>query len=368
MRPLIAALAIALSVGATSVAGPAPKPDFYPGQASPIYDNAAYKAFLAHNQAKLQQIGSLILLARANPPIRGCAGRPVFACIASLAQVYPIATEFAADPKLHEMNAPLDDADVDINGKPIPISSVSLRILGDDIRIILLMLDDAGRVRSANVSLAGDPLRARTFDEYEATGVYEAAQAVMPGECDLGDRRKFYQLVENQMKPTRSISGGQDISDTALGDHTRSETTAHLCGVILNIGLYTSVSTDDVTLENPHGVYANASLSVEPDPAAPPPPPPPSGPRLGVGFLNLPPEIAAGMRRPGLQGAFVVTVAPGSVAETAGLRAGDVVTAYDGQQIHGFADLKAAVRPVPGAQVKIEVVREGKDVDVIAQY
>ena len=46
------------------------------------------------------------------------------------------------------------------------------------------------------------PLTARTFDDYERTKVYEAAVAVMPGTCDLQDRRKFYQFIENVMKPT----------------------------------------------------------------------------------------------------------------------------------------------------------------------
>jgi regulator of sigma E protease len=57
--------------------------------------------------------------------------------------------------------------------------------------------------------------------------------------------------------------------------------------------------------------------------------------------------------------AVVGKVAPGSVAEAAGLRTGDLVVAADGTPIAGWADLVSLIREAPGRSVQLEWERDG---------
>lgn len=64
-------------------------------------------------------------------------------------------------------------------------------------------------------------------------------------------------------------------------------------------------------------------------------------------------------------GAEIVQVQPGSPADLAGLREGDVVVAFGGRQVASAIELVAAVTPrEPGDDVVLEVVRDGDEVEV----
>ncbi|HEX6238266.1 MAG TPA: PDZ domain-containing protein [Acidimicrobiales bacterium] len=59
-------------------------------------------------------------------------------------------------------------------------------------------------------------------------------------------------------------------------------------------------------------------------------------------------------------GALVVSVAPASPADRAGLLADDVITAFDGRRVEGMADLVLALRARrPGDHAQLSLVREG---------
>jgi S1-C subfamily serine protease len=61
-------------------------------------------------------------------------------------------------------------------------------------------------------------------------------------------------------------------------------------------------------------------------------------------------------------GAYVGGVAPGSPAERAGLRAGDVVTELNMRPIRNAADLEQAIRQLqPGGHVQISFLRGGQN-------
>jgi putative serine protease PepD len=78
------------------------------------------------------------------------------------------------------------------------------------------------------------------------------------------------------------------------------------------------------------------------------------------------PVIGANVRgTDNLEGARIVSVEPGQPAAQAGLRAGDLVTALDGQPISGSIDLVVAIRShVPGDTVKLTVKRGNRTVHV----
>ncbi|MGQ9887652.1 MAG: PDZ domain-containing protein [Aggregatilineales bacterium] len=86
-----------------------------------------------------------------------------------------------------------------------------------------------------------------------------------------------------------------------------------------------------------------------------------SGPRLGVAFQTLNAEIAAEKGLNVTEGALIVEVAPNSPAERAGLRAGDVVTAVDGDPVDARRTLAARLLPYePGDTVVLTVLRAGE--------
>lgn len=74
------------------------------------------------------------------------------------------------------------------------------------------------------------------------------------------------------------------------------------------------------------------------------------------------------------QGAYVVTVTPGSPAEEAGLRAanpqtgrgGDLVIAVDGQPVNDFADMNAYLvfNTSPGQTIQLTVLRDGNETTI----
>jgi serine protease Do len=60
-------------------------------------------------------------------------------------------------------------------------------------------------------------------------------------------------------------------------------------------------------------------------------------------------------------GALVARVEPGSPADEAGLRRGDIIVALDGKEIRSSGDLYAALRDYqPGDEVSVAVVRDGE--------
>jgi serine protease Do len=86
---------------------------------------------------------------------------------------------------------------------------------------------------------------------------------------------------------------------------------------------------------------------------------------LAVATQVLTPELADALGAPGKSGVRVTQVQPGSTAEAAGLRAGDVLLRLDGQEIpatraEDVETFPALIRPYPvGARVKLEGLRAG---------
>ncbi|HZQ78351.1 MAG TPA: trypsin-like peptidase domain-containing protein [Acidimicrobiia bacterium] len=88
-------------------------------------------------------------------------------------------------------------------------------------------------------------------------------------------------------------------------------------------------------------------------------------PFLGVKMFSVTPAIATELGLKVDKGALVAEVTPGSGAELAGLRNGDVITAIDGKEIKGAEDVTTAVGAhKPGDQIKITYQRGDQSTDV----
>lgn len=83
---------------------------------------------------------------------------------------------------------------------------------------------------------------------------------------------------------------------------------------------------------------------------------------LGVGYQDLTPALADALGLASLSGALVNQLQPGSPADRAGIRLGDVVLAVDGTPIGAAAELPALIgRHRPGTEVALRIQRSGAE-------
>jgi S1-C subfamily serine protease len=85
------------------------------------------------------------------------------------------------------------------------------------------------------------------------------------------------------------------------------------------------------------------------------------GSQIGVSIRDLETDEAGKLKLPAEAGAVVQSVQPGSPAETAGLRDGDVIVEFDGERVRSAQQLTRLVRETPpGRRVTAAVIRDGK--------
>jgi serine protease DegQ len=86
---------------------------------------------------------------------------------------------------------------------------------------------------------------------------------------------------------------------------------------------------------------------------------------LGVQAQDLNEELAAMLQVPAGSGAVVTRVLPGSPAESAGLRPGDVIRELAGRSVRSRADLANAEGLAPlGERIRLRFLREGREREV----
>ena len=86
--------------------------------------------------------------------------------------------------------------------------------------------------------------------------------------------------------------------------------------------------------------------------------------------LPLPPRRLLGiMIQTAADGVRVVSVRPGSLARSAGLRVGDVIVEAAGGPVKGTGDVRSAVESVaPGTWLPLRVKRNGETIDLVAKF
>ncbi|HEX8289442.1 MAG TPA: DegQ family serine endoprotease [Pyrinomonadaceae bacterium] len=88
---------------------------------------------------------------------------------------------------------------------------------------------------------------------------------------------------------------------------------------------------------------------------------------LGINIQNLTPETAQALDLKEASGVLVSNVKPGSAADKAGLKRGDIVTAINGDKIEDSNVLRNKVAgTMPGNQIKLTVLREGGQQELVA--
>jgi len=89
---------------------------------------------------------------------------------------------------------------------------------------------------------------------------------------------------------------------------------------------------------------------------------------LGVSIQRITPELAESLGLKERRGALVAGIEPGSPAEQAGIRSGDVIIEYDGEKITDSTQLPIMVaRTEVGKPVKITVLRDQRQVPLTVE-
>jgi serine protease Do len=83
--------------------------------------------------------------------------------------------------------------------------------------------------------------------------------------------------------------------------------------------------------------------------------------KLGVQIQEVTADLAESFELERPSGALVASVEQDSAADEAGIKAGDVILSYDGEQVKTMSDLPLMVASTPpGTEVAVEVLREGE--------
>jgi Do/DeqQ family serine protease len=83
--------------------------------------------------------------------------------------------------------------------------------------------------------------------------------------------------------------------------------------------------------------------------------------KLGVTVQQITPDLASSLGLPNTRGALISNVDEGSPAAKAGVRQGDVITAYNGKAVADSNQLRNSVASTkPGTSVSLEVLRNGR--------
>jgi Do/DeqQ family serine protease len=81
---------------------------------------------------------------------------------------------------------------------------------------------------------------------------------------------------------------------------------------------------------------------------------------LGVSIQPLDPDLAESFGLDRVTGALINRVMPGTPAERAGMRRGDILLTYNGREVRGVRELQLLVASTPiGSEVPVEILRNG---------
>ena len=89
--------------------------------------------------------------------------------------------------------------------------------------------------------------------------------------------------------------------------------------------------------------------------------------QLGIFVAKVTSDVAASLKLKEAKGVAIVQVQPGSSAERAGLRKGDVITAYNSVAVNDPNAFRNHVATTPpGTEVTITILRDGQEQQVHA--
>ncbi len=209
-------------------------------------------------------------------------------------------------------------------------------------------IGDSGSLQPGQLAVAiGSPLG--TFTNSVTSGIISAlGRQIQVTNDQTGQPVTLHNLIQTDAAINPGNSGGAlvDSAGQVIGINTATATTAQGIGFAIPINIARPIMAQAVAGE------------------------PLTRPWIGIHFTSLDPQAQQQLKTPIDYGAFIgpadatsgqPLVEPGSPAATAGLKAGDIITALDGQRVDVAHPLDMLlVTHSPGQTVELQVLRNGQ--------
>jgi hypothetical protein len=191
---------------------------------------------------------------------QGCIGATLDSCIAHMRASMRIDDD--------RIKAQLSRAaETDVNGKPLGGARVLVgsAYYGESSfpQILTIRRDSTGNVADVELSLRGNPMIARSADEYADTGLGVAFRAVLPPSCTANGDMAAFKFFENVVKPSIKI-GKKDVTideTHASSDRMSQSPAVPYCGVRVQFSHLGGYDTDNIDEDNEHGAYSFSTIA-----------------------------------------------------------------------------------------------------------
>ena len=194
--------------------------------------------------------------------ISGCIKKNIKTCVESVQAVLSI-----PDEQVRMEIAKNDKRDV--NGKLI-VKNKMVTLFGNarsgnykDGQMVTVHFDDNGIVTLAGMTLRENPGLAKTEDEYDKTGLYEAMTLLLGSDCPELTRKQAHIFFENEVK-NRIVSEGKKtvFSDTgARVSYFKKALNIPMCGRLFSFTNSFGYDSSDIDVGNPQGAYRHTDIS-----------------------------------------------------------------------------------------------------------
>lgn len=193
----------------------------------------------------------------------GCIGAPLMECVARIKKVYALAQD-TIEGTIEQNKR------VDVNGNPV-VKDPKLMLFGkfrsgpQAYQGIILSYGPNLVVHRIAVSLASDPQRAQTQDDYERTGLANAVVLAVGHECpDATNPMAIYRFFQNRIK-SQLVAGGRDVGAGMSEGHDLYRTSMQpipFCGHGISYSSVVGNTTDAITDDNPDGSLAASDIII----------------------------------------------------------------------------------------------------------
>jgi serine protease Do len=213
-------------------------------------------------------------------------------------------------------------------------------------------IGDSGTLQPGQLAIAiGSPLG--TFTNSVTSGIISAlGRQIQVTDDQTGQPVTLHNLIQTDAAINPGNSGGAlvNAAGQVIGINTATASTAQGIGFAIPIDIARPIMTQAVNGQKL------------------------SRPWIGIRFTSLDPQAQQQLKTPIDYGAFIgpanatsgqPMVEPGSPAATAGLKAGDIITALNGQRVDSAHPLDMLlVTYAPGETIELQVLRNGQQITV----
>ncbi|WP_026607520.1 hypothetical protein [Methylocapsa acidiphila] len=235
---------------------------YYPGQAQgiPAAQRTRWLEWMRAHAGEIDAIGAKINAIKAGGRTPGCFGRPLYDCVASLAQTLVVTDWYQTSLMFYEPQT-------DVNGKPIVLKGLQVTTYLPGVKIDNATLDQNflkigfSEANLVNRLAFGFDASARTQEEYDRTGVFELFSAVAKDRCPAVTRNELARFIENKLKP--ALRPVKERRLVGVSDAKRLDSPFEsFCGRELQLSVAEAHSTRFKKSANPTGEFGGSVIYI----------------------------------------------------------------------------------------------------------